>query len=290
MNTTPNVLGKGLSSLIPGLNQSASNSWGATVPVSSGESITAVSPDAIVSNPWQPRKQFDEEKLEELSKSIKEHGIIQPLIVTKTGNNAYQLIAGERRLKAARMIGLSQVPVVVRKAQDQNKLELSLIENLQRHDLNPLEEALSYRRLMDEFSLTQEEVAERVGRSRSSVANILRLLTLPQEALVAIEQGKITFSHAKVILSYETPGERLKALDMILKQGLTVAEISKPPKNRSVRRGQLFDPVIASWEEKLAKHLGFDARIKKNARGGLVEFIYNSEEDLKTLLDKLLKT
>ncbi len=290
MSTDKPVLGRGLSSLIPGSSAKGGGtaSWGATMnTVSTGEQIVEIPIDAIVANPWQPRTSFDHDKLEELASSIKEFGIIQPLVVTLKAPGQYQLVAGERRLKAAKIINLATVPAVVRKIEDQKKLEISLIENVQRHNLNPLEEAVSYKRLMDEFSLTQEEVAQRVGKSRSSVANFLRLLHLPKRVLEALEQETITFSHAKVILSYQTEKEQLKAFDHIIRGSLSVAASAKPPRNPQSPRGG--DPVLRSWEEKVKAKLGFSARIKKLPNGGVIEISFSSDEDLKALLDSLLQ-
>ncbi len=283
------VLGRGLSSLIPNSSAKAPASWGATMnTVSSGEQIVELPIDAIVANPWQPRNSFDHDKLEELANSIREFGIIQPLIVTQKGAGQYQLVAGERRLKAAKLVGLASVPAVIRKIEDQKKLEISLIENVQRHNLNPLEEAISYKRLMDEFSLTQEEVAQRVGKSRSSIANFLRVLHLPKKVLEALEQELITFSHAKVILSYQSEKEQLKAFAAIIKQGLTVAASAKPVRTGQQRGKSAGDPVLHAWEEKVKAKLGFTARIKKLPVGGVLEISYASDEDLKNLLDTLL--
>ncbi len=284
MSTQTPVLGRGLSSLIP--NAQGRHSWGPTVkPQYDSERIEQIAVELIDPNPKQPRTHFDRDKLEELAQSIKEHGIIQPLIATQTGAR-YQLIAGERRLKAAKLLGQQKVPVVVRKVEEQKKLELSVIENVQRQDLNPLEEALSYKRLMDEFSLTQEEVAQRVGKSRSSVANFLRLLTLPKPVLEALEHEAITFSHAKAILSYPHEKDQLKALRMILKEKLPVAQTSERPLSPGRRKEP--DPVLVAWEGRLRERLGFAARIRKTRHGGIVEFTFQSDEDLKSLLDRLL--
>lgn len=282
----PTVLGKGLGSLIPG-SGAPRGSWGPTVPtVSAGEQIMQISVNAISANPWQPRTSFDHDRLEELAQSIKEYGIIQPLIVTLKSPGQYQLVAGERRLKAAKMVGLADVPVVVRKLEDQRKLEVSLIENLQRHNLNPVEEALGFKRLMDEFNLKQEEVGERVGKSRPTIANFLRLLGLHKDILEALAREEISFSHAKVILSYETEHDQLRAFKKILREGLTVAQASRPTARKRV--AQEPDPVLVPWEEKLTQHLGFPARIMKEGNGGKIEIPYQSDEDLKQLLDRLL--
>lgn len=285
MNTIRPVLGKGLSSLIPNAGQRGS--WGAAIPhVTPGEQVVRIPVGSIDANPWQPRTHFDKDRLEELANSIREHGIIQPLVVTQATSGRYQLVAGERRLKAALLLGHADVPCIVRKMEEQKKLEVSLIENLQRHNLNPLEEAFGFKRLMDEFNLTQEEVAARVGKSRSSVANFLRLLTLPKLALEALEEGRITFSHAKVILSHETEAEQLKALQRIEHEKLTVSAASRPVKRP--RAPKQRDPVLADWEERLSERLGFHARIKKQGPGGKIEIPFQSDEDLKSMLDRLL--
>jgi len=284
------VLGKGLSALIPNKAQ-GDNYWGPTVKTipEGGDAVAEVPIDSVKANPWQPRTSFDTEKLKELSNSIREHGIIQPLIVTPEGENSYQLIAGERRLKAAKLIPLKKVPVIIRKAKNQEKLEISLIENLQRQNLNPVEEALGLRRLLDEFSLTQEEVATRVGKSRPTVANLMRILHLPKVILEAIESEQITFSHAKVILSYETEKEQFKAFEQIIKGKLTVAEAFHERGGKTKRPTKQPDPVLAAWEEKLSNKLGFKAHIKKMPHGGgSIEIQYSSDEDLKTLLDSLI--
>ena len=243
----------------------------------------------ISANPWQPRGSFDHEKMEELAESMKAYGILQPLVVTAAGDGTYQLIAGERRLKAAEFIGLETVPVIVRSASEQQKLELSLVENIQRHNLNPIEEAVSYRRLMDEFNLTQEEVGQKVGKSRPSIANFLRLLSLPEEIQKALRGGAITFSHAKVILSYSDAKQQLKIFKKIIASDLTVEQAAQE-KTISVRahERQAGDPVLKTWEAKLVSQLGTRAKIKSSGSGGVIEISYSSQEDLKRILDQLL--
>ena len=290
MDTNRGVLGKGLRSLIPDPKDRGQHYWGSTIQTTQDtDAIVHVPVESVSPNPWQPRGAMDPERLRELADSIKEYGIIQPLIVTKTETGAYQLIAGERRLRAAESIGLKEVPVIIRDADEQKKLELSLIENIQRHNLNPLEEAMSYKRLMDEFNLTQEEAAHRVGKSRSTIANFLRLLGLPKLILEALQKEEITFSHAKVILSYQTEEEQLKAFKKIIGSKLTVAEATRFATSRPGALTQR-DPVIVSWEQKLTSSLGFPAQIKKQGSGGIVEVHYTTDEDLKTLLDRLMGT
>jgi ParB family transcriptional regulator, chromosome partitioning protein len=182
--------------------------------------VTAISP-----NPHQPRTEFDAAGLEELAASIQEHGLIQPLIVNKGAGGGYTLIAGERRWRAAQQAGLSEIPVIVKEATPQHMLELALIENIQRADLNPLEEALAYQQLMDEFGLTQEKVAQRVGKSRSTVANIARILTLPNEVKEAVLRGRISGAHGRTLASLPTPAMQMALMHTIIKQDLNVRQV-----------------------------------------------------------------
>ena len=274
------ALGKGLGALIP--NKSDLDTSGEDS--SKGERIHYIDPSLIKANPWQPRNNFDREKLEELTESIKKHGIIQPLVVTKE-NNKHQLIAGERRLRAASLLGLDEVPVIVREASDKDKLELSVIENVQRQDLNALEEAKSYKRLLEEFGLTREQVA----KSTSAISNHLRLLKLPIIIQDAIREGKISFSHAKVILSYPTKLEQIGIFKKILKNDLSVHEVSDMSKKSAakVKERQPKDPIITSWEDKLTRSLGSKVKIDKKNDKGSIKIDFFSHEELKSLLDKL---
>lgn len=285
------ALGKGLGSLIPN-KKDADNEWVSTNTLNDGQlssnKVYSVNLNKIKANPWQPRTHFDREKLEELAESIKQHGILQPLVVTQDGDG-YQLIAGERRLKAAKMLEMERVPIIVKDVSDRDKLELSIIENLQRDDLDPLEIANSYKRLMDEFSLNQEQIAEQLGKSTSTVANTLRLLKLPKEIKEALQEGKISFSHAKIILGYPTNTEQLQIFRKIIKQGLTIEklnELSKALKNNK-NKEKSQDPVLASWEEKLNKSLGAKTHIYKRGEKGHIKIDFFSHEDLKNILDKL---
>lgn len=282
-------LGRGLGALIP--KSSAPTPASAPMPaapVSQQQSVRKVALTAITTNPWQPRTQFDTTSLQELADSIKQYGVIQPLVIAPKGPDTYQLIAGERRLQAAKLAGLTEVPVIIRQAEEQEKLELALVENIQRQNLNPLDEATSYQRLMTEFNLTQEEVATRVGKSRSSVANFLRLLQLPEEVKKALRDEKITFSHAKVILSETNKDAQLKLLAKILAQGLPVSQaVQKTTKVAAHQRLQK-DPVMKSLEDQLTKQLGAKTTIKIQPRGGVIEVSWLSEEDLKRVTDQLL--
>lgn len=287
-------LGKGLGSLIPnkGKTNNARDYFSAQAfnneEASGNQTVLTVPIDKVVANPWQPRSNFDHDKLNELAESIKKHGIIQPLVVTKSGD-AWQLIAGERRLKAAQLLNMTEVPVIVKEASDRDKLELSIIENIQRHDLNCLEEAASYKRLMEEFGLSQEDIAKQLGKSTSTVSNMLRLLNLPiviKEALVA---DKITFSHAKIILSYPGKTEQIKIFKKILHSDLTVRQLDELA-HRTVlkdKNEQKKDPILVSYEDKLSKNLGAKVAIKKRGERGQILIDFYSHEELKNLLTKL---
>ncbi|MDO8240454.1 MAG: ParB/RepB/Spo0J family partition protein [Candidatus Moranbacteria bacterium] len=243
----------------------------------------------IVPNPHQPRLRFDAEKLQELSDSIKEHGVIQPLVVTKNGNQ-YEIIAGERRFQASKLAGLKTVPVIVRDATEQQKLELAIIENVQRHDLNAIEEAKSYLKLADEFDLSQEEVAKKMGKSRSAVANKLRLLHLPIEIQKALIEGKITEGHAKAILAIENPEKQRALFEMILKNSLTVRQTEDKTKEISVKthtRQVSIDPETKRIEDILAGALGTKVKLAKAGEGGKIMIDYYSKEELNNILSKV---
>ena len=309
-------LGRGLSSLIPQKRKSA-DEVGETIgapkedfnyfgnrpvattnvndvtperPVADGNSVQEVEIANVVPNPHQPRVEFNEEKLQELSDSIKIHGIIQPLIVTKNQKGEYELIAGERRLQASKLAGLSKVPVIVREASEQNKFELAIIENVQRHDLNLIEEATSYRKLADEFGLSQEEIALKIGKSRSAVANRIRLLTLPIEIQKALNSGKITEGHAKLLLAIPNPEKQRAFYEMILKDKLTVRQTENLTNEISVRTHQrklAVDPEIKNREDEISSLLGTKVKIKKSGSGGRIVIEYYSPEELEGILGKI---
>lgn len=284
------ALGKGLGSLIPNKgNKYLSFSEDDSADLDR-EKIEYVDREKILKNPWQPRTHFDREKLDELAQSIKQHGILQPLVVTKEGDN-YQLIAGERRFKAAEILEMPQVPVIVKEASDRDKLELSIVENIQRRDLNPLETANSYKRLMEEFGLNYEEVAQQVGKSPSTVSNFLRILKLPIVIKEALAQDKITFSHAKLILSRESKDEQIKLFKQILKKDITVQELEQMNKKLSDKsnKEKPRDPVLASWEDKLTKNIGAKVTIDKRGERGMVKINFHSHAELKNILDRLEK-
>jgi len=287
-------LGRGLDSLIP------KKTITPTAPAPdkpdetlSGERILQLPPEKIKVNPHQPRKEFGHASLEELINSIKEHGIFQPLIVTRLGQD-YELIAGERRLRAAKVLELTTVPAIVREASESEKLELAIIENVQRKNLNPIEEAAAYQRLMDEFSLTQEEVAQKVGKSRAAVANTLRLLILPEEVQLAIMKDDISEGHAKILAGIDSPEEQEKFFKKIIKEKLNVRETEKVvQESRPRKKREGIGPSLAAsaetqaQEEKLRRKLGTKVKIEKKGSGGKVIIEYYSEEELKELIERL---
>lgn len=246
-------------------------------------------------NPEQPRQDFDEEELAALADSIRIHGVIQPLTVRETGEGYYQIIAGERRWRACRMAGLSEVPAVVMQADDRKAKELALIENLQRQDLNSVEEALGYQSLMDEFGLTQEETAQRVGKSRSAVANSLRLLGLEEKVLEMLRTGAITAGHAKAILMLKSEKKQLEAAQKIANLGLSVRQAELLCKNMAREQPSKKEPAVIQvdyvkeCEKSLSKHLGRGVKIVNGKRKGRFELEFYGQEDLQTLLDALLK-
>lgn len=290
----PQGLGRGLGSLIPkktvtyGQNPFKTNTTEEEIVVlQDGDRILKINPDRISINPQQPRTHFSEIALNDLAESIKQHGIIQPLIVTKKDDH-FELIAGERRLRSAKMIGLQEVPVIVRAEQEQKKLELALIENLQREDLNPLESARAYRRLIEEFNITQEEAAHKLGKARSSVANALRLLTLPAEIQAALEAGKITEAHAKYLLGLEGEARQLGMLKKILRQNLTVAqtdqEIKRMGGTKAAKQKDYFD---RAKEEELGEFLSTKVELKRKGKGGQIIIDFYSEEELNEIVKKI---
>ena len=251
--------------------------------------IYRVEPD-----PDQPRKDFDPEALAELAESITEHGIIQPLTVRETKNGYYQIIAGERRWRAARLAKLSEVPAIVMEADDKKAMELALIENLQRQDLNAVEEAMGYRGLMDDHGLTQEEAAARVGKSRPAVANALRLLNLDPDVLDMVRSGQLTAGHARAVLVLKEKKKQLEAAKKIISLGMSVRaaetlckNMAKPEPEKK-EEGLKVD-YVAECEKSLSKHLGRGVRIVSGKKKGRFELEFYGQEDLQKLLDALMR-
>ncbi len=245
-------------------------------------------------NPGQPRHEFDEEELQALADSITVHGVIQPLTVRDMGNGYYQIIAGERRWRASRLAGLNEVPVVIVEADDKKAMELALIENLQRQDLNPVEEALGYQSLINEYGLTQEDTAKSVGKSRPAVANALRLLSLTPVVLEMLGQGAITAGHARAILSLKEEKKQLEAAKKIVALNLSVRQAETLCKNMQKEKPVKEEPVlkvdyVAECEKSLSKHLGRGVKIINGKRKGRFELEFYGQEDLQILLDALMK-
>ena len=289
------VLGKGLGALISVTKPAAHH-------VEQGERIENVPLSDIVPSPLQPRKSFRTDQLQELIESIREHGIIQPLIVRKVDGKC-EIIAGERRWRAARQLGLKEAPVIVRQASDRDVLELALIENLQREDLNPIEEANAYRRLAEEFALKQEDIAQRVGKSRSVVANSIRLLDLHSQVQSYLVQGRLTVGHAKVLLALQNQEEQLVTAELAIRQSATVRTTEKlvamqlgrhdlDPNNQSgfrtpreTRAG--LRTAVASLENRLRERFATDVKIRHAEKKGRIEIQYYGNDDLERILSLL---
>lgn len=273
-------LGKGLEALIP--TNSAQPEGGAIlVPV-----------EAVIPNPRQPRQQVDEADLQDLAESIKEHGILQPLIVTQDAAGGYTLIAGERRLRAARLAGLDVVPVLVRQATDLERLELALIENVQRADLSPLETAEAYRQLTEEFGLSQEEVAQQVGKSRVTITNTLRLLKLPDPVRQALADEEISEGHARALLGLSSPSAQLAVLQITLQKNLSVRQTEELVRKWAVEptRKHTFQPApeISALESRLRSRFGTKVTLRHGKKGGTLTIHYYSDEELDALVNQFL--
>ena len=244
-------------------------------------------------NPDQPRQDFDEEELEALSESISVHGVIQPLTVRELPSGYYQIIAGERRWRAARMAGLNEIPAVIMEADDKKAMELALIENLQRQDLNPVEEALGYQSLMSDYGLTQEDTAARVGKSRPAVANALRLLNLTPDVLQKVRSGELSAGHARAVLSLKSEKKQQEAAQKITALGLSVRQAELLCKNMGAETKPKKEipfavDYIGECEKSLSKHLGRGVKIVNGKRKGRFELEFYGEDDLQVLLDTLM--
>jgi ParB family transcriptional regulator, chromosome partitioning protein len=277
-------LGRGLGALIP------------EVMTGSGET-NEISLERIKANPYQPRREFDSDKLQELAASIKKHGIIQAVVLTPAGDEGeYILVAGERRCRAARIAGLNTVPAVIKSYDSKAMLEIALIENLQRENLNPVDEAKAYQRLLKEFSYTQEELAGRLGRSRPSVANAIRLLSLPETVLDALVDGRITAGQARPLLALSDPALQEDAANRIMSDGLSAREaenmaVNLSGREKSDRDGETSspeDPLQVELQLQIQRVLGTKVKIRQGKSGGTIEIYYYGDEDLERLIAKLL--
>jgi len=273
------VLGRGLEALLStDLKES----------VSETERIKELDIERIDANPHQPRERFDDGHLAELAGSIREHGVLQPVVVRRAGDR-YQLVVGERRLRASKMAGRATIPAIVRDVEDDDSLKFALLENLQREDLTPVEEARGYAALRDGFGLSVKDVASIIGKDRSTVANTLRLLNLPQRVIELLEQGMLTAGHARAILAVEGEAAQVEWAERVVSQGFTVRdmEIAAPAKKERRQRRRQPDPQLAAVEERAEMRLGTRVRITPRRRGGVISIEYYSNEELEVILEKM---
>jgi len=284
MATKRMALGKGLGALLPEFGQAESKAF------------LYCGIEEIIPNRSQPRKHFDESKLQELAESIKEKGILEPLIVRKT-DQGYELIVGERRWRAAQKAGLKEVPVVVKEAEGREALEISLIENLQREDLNPIEAAEAFKHLIEEFKISQEDLSKRIGKDRTTIANTLRLLKLPIEIRNQLLQNRITSGHARAILSLESKEKQKELCALIIKKGLSVREAEalakrwseKPKKSiTAVKKKGDLESQLNSLQDSLRKYLGTKVQINRKGNRGKIEIEYYSNQDLERIVEAIL--
>lgn len=289
-NETKKALGRGLSALIPEKvlerPESKEDIGG----------MVNLKIEQIIPNPYQPREEFNVQALEELAASIKEKGFIQPVIVRKGLDGKYELIAGERRLRAANLLRCNEIPAIIKEVSDEESLEIALIENIQREGLNPLEEAQAYQKLIDRFSFTQEKIAQVVGKARTTVNNVLRILKLPAKIQEGIKKNLLSFSHARALLEVENKEEQQSLADKIISSELSVRELEnilkhrRREKNKKPKAGMLQkEPHAAAIEEELQHILGTKVRIMQAKKRGRIEIEFYSPEDLERILDVLLK-
>jgi ParB family transcriptional regulator, chromosome partitioning protein len=283
MANKKSALGKGLGALIPEMRDRQDGEI--------NKGIIEIDINEISPNEEQPRKNFDEEKIVKLSESIKEHGIIQPILVIKDGNY-YKIIAGERRWRAARLAGLKKVPIIEKELSDREVMEVSLIENLQREDLNPVEEAVAYKKLIDEFKMTQEEIANRIGKSRPAIANSLRLLNLDERIINYLMDGTISEGHGKIIAGVEDKQIQYEIAKKIIDEGLNVRQTEKIIKslldNKVSKKAKTKkDIYIKDIEDRLKSILGTKVTINKGRKKGKIEIEYYSEDDLQRIINHL---
>lgn len=275
------VLGKGISALIPEKEEAEK-----------GEKIIYVSADQVKPNPFQPREDFGIQSMEDLVQSVKEKGVIQPILVRRKDGH-YELIAGERRLRAANTLNLKEIPVIVKDVDDRDSLELALIENIQRQDLNAIEEAHAYQYLIDKFQLTQERISEVLGKARVSITNTLRLLRLPQEIQEEMKKGRISFAHGRALLEIDDENQQRRLAQEIISNSLSVRELEnlikmRRPKSLKRKMGQLIrEPLVMVLEEEMRQSLATKVRIVKRKKRGHIVIEFYSNDDLNRIVNKL---
>ena len=289
-----NGLGRGLGSLIPQKNDkeespqvNEANISNVSV-VNDNDRILHVDINKIKANPMQPRQEFESVNLGELVHSIKEYGVIQPLVVTQTGDG-YELIVGERRLRASKEAGLKKIPVIVRDAKEQEKLEIALVENLQRQNLNPIETAIAYRKLVDEFNISQAEVSRKVGKARSSITNTLRMLNLPEEIKAALVAGRIGEGHAKYLLGLDSEEKQMLLFNKIVRNNLTVNDTDKEAKRMGGTKEAKIKINYADKDKEISLREFFGAKteIKRKLKGGQIIVDFYSDDELEEIIKKL---
>ena len=279
------ALGRGLNALISSGSKQKNEPTGEQ---SGQDRVWHIPVSSISPGAQQPRQNFSAAELEDLSSSIKEHGILQPLLVTERPDGGYELVAGERRWRAAQMAGLAMVPALIKKLANQQKLEIALIENIQRENLNPLEEAFAYQRLMEEFGLTQQDVAEKVGKSRPAVANTIRLLSLPEEIKTALVDKRINMGQARALLSLEDSAKQLDMLSSMLGQRITVRELERTVGKQNPKKSHR-DPNLNYLEDQLRTALGTKVTLTKKGERGTIVIDYYSEEELSNIIKKITR-
>ncbi|MEK7681144.1 MAG: ParB/RepB/Spo0J family partition protein [Patescibacteria group bacterium] len=273
-------LGRGLGALISGSPKKQQDA-----PSDIHDKIWHIPVSSISPNANQPRQNFGPAELEELSASIKTHGILQPLLLSEKADGGYEIIAGERRYRAAKMAGLTTVPAIIKKLPEHEKVEVALIENIQREDLNPIEEAFAYQRLMEEFDLTQQEVSDKVGKSRPSIANAIRLLSLPEPIKTALIEKRINMSQARALLSLDDEKKQIDLLSSMLGQRITVRELERTVSKDS--KNSRRDPNLTYLEDKLRTALGTKVSITQKGENGTVAISYYSKEELARIIAKI---
>ncbi len=283
-----NGLGRGLNSLIPQKINKKENDYPDVSSKEDKDKVLRLSLDKISVNPMQPRRRFSDNRLDELVESVKLYGIIQPLIVSER-DGGYELIAGERRLRAAEIVGLKEVPAIVRGVSEVEKLEVALVENLQREDLNPVETAMAYRRLIDEFNLSQEEVAERTGKSRSAVSNTLRVLNLPEDIKIALIDGKITEGHAKILSGLDGPDRQMVLFRKMLNAKMSVGDAAREARHMGGTKQARVKINYADKDKEFAFREFFKskAEIRRKGKGGQIIINFYSDEELEGMVDKI---
>lgn len=291
------ALGRGLKSLLSDTPESDKLEEAAPASTSNGGGMSEILVGEIEVNPFQPRQHFDQDALKELAESIKVHGIIQPITVRKLARNQYQLISGERRFQASKLAGLKSIPAYVRSANDQQMLEMALIENIQRENLNPIEISLSYQRLISECNLKQEELGERVGKNRSTVTNYLRLLKLPPDIQIALRDNRLSMGHARAIISVENSESQLYLFKKIISEDLSVRKVEELTRQLAVDKVESTGKdqpgsapeakEISQLQAKLSSHFGTKVSVKSDGKKGEIRIPFLSVEDLNRLLDIL---